>query len=36
MTNETFKDIEKLESDLNKEAAELAAKIQKNLEELGI
>jgi hypothetical protein len=35
MTNETFKDIEKLESDLW-EAAELAVKIQKNFEELGI
>jgi hypothetical protein len=35
MTNETFKDIEKLESDLW-EATELAAKIQENFEELGI
>jgi hypothetical protein len=35
MTNETFKDIEKLESDLW-EAAGLAAKIQENFEELGI
>ena len=35
MTNETFKDIEKLESDLW-EAAELVAKIQENFEELGI
>ena len=36
MTNETFNNIEKLESDLNKEAAVLAAKIRKNFEELGI
>ena len=35
MTNDTFKDIEKLESDLW-EAAELAAKIQENFKELGI
>lgn len=35
MTNETFKDIEKLDSDLW-EATELAAKIQENFEELGV
>jgi len=35
MTNETFNDIEKLESDLW-EATALAAKIQENFEELGI
>jgi hypothetical protein len=36
MTADTFTKIEKLEADLNKEAAELAAKIQANFEELGI
>ncbi len=35
MTADVFKDIEKLEADLW-EAAELAAKIQTNFEELGI
>jgi len=33
---DSFKDIEKLESDLNKEAADLSSKIEANFEELGI
>jgi hypothetical protein len=36
MTTGSLDNIEKLEADLNKEAAEPAAKIQANFEELGI
>ena len=39
MSTDTYKDIEKLETELaelDKEAAELAAKIQENFEEVGV